>query len=591
MSITKSYHFIEKLVKVATGKEEADVVVKNGHLVNVYSGEIENGIDVAIKGDRIALVGNVSCTIGKHTKVVNVDDAFILPGLIDAHMHIESSMLSPIEFAKAVLPWGTTTVFIDPHEIGNVFGTRGIRFFIDQTEGLPLKVFITIPSCVPPVAKFETSGAEIGVKEIEEMLGWERVVGLGEMMDFEAVISANKTALEKIRKALEAGKVVEGHAPMIRGMRLSAYISAGILSCHESTTKEEALEKVRRGMFTYVREGSAWLDVKECIRVITEEGISHVFVSLVTDDRDIRTIKRVGHMNHVVKRAIEEGLDPIKAIQMATINPALRFRMADELGGIAPFRFADLLIVKRLEDMKPEMVLANGVLVAKNGKLTIDIPKKPVPFYVLNSVKVKRKIAANDFIIKSDGRRRVRVIGVIEGSVLTKHLIRELPVSDGIVLPDPSRKILKVAVFERHGRNGTKGLGFVEGFGLRSGAVASTVAHDTHNLLVIGSNDDDMALAANRVVEIKGGISVVRSRKVVAELPLPIGGLMSDEGVEKVAKSIDIIEETWRKLGCNMVSPLMTMSLLTLTPIPELRITDRGLFDSKRFEPVDLFVD
>ena len=590
MSVAKSYRFTEELVEVATGRKKADIVIKNGQLVNVYSGEIENA-DVALKGERIAAVGDVSHTIGGGTRVVDVNGAFIVPGLIDAHMHIESSMLSPVEFAKAVLPWGTTTVFIDPHEMGNVLGMEGIKFFIEQTDGLPLKVFITIPSCVPPVAKFETSGAEIGIREIEEMLEWERVVGLGEMMDFEAVISANREALEKIRRALMAGKVVEGHIPMIRGAKLSAYIAAGVLSCHESTTKEEVLEKVRRGMFTYIREGSAWLDVKECIKAVTEEGISHTFLSLVTDDRDARTIWRNGHMNHVVRRAIEEGLEPIKAIQMATINPALRFGMADELGGIAPFRFADLLVVRKLEDMRPEMVFAKGVLVAKDGKLVVDIPKKPVPPSVLNSVRINRRISADEFVIRSKGEKGVRVIGVDEGSVLTRHLIRRLPISNGIVLPDPSHKILKVAVFERHGRNGSRGLGFVEGFGLRSGAIASTVAHDTHNLIVIGSNDDDMAIAANRVIEMGGGISLVKSGKVLAELPLPIGGLMSDRDVRSVAKSIDTIEKAWRRLGCDMVSPLMTMSLLTLTPIPELRITDRGLFDSKRFEPVDLFVD
>ncbi len=269
------------------------------------------------------------------------------------------------------------------------------------------------------------------------MLLWERVIGLGEVMDFPGIISAEKEVMEKVRRTLESGKVVEGHAPMLKGKALSAYIAAGVLSCHESTTRDEVVEKVRRGMFTYIREGSAWLDVKECIKAITMDGIAHTFTSLVTDDRDARTIERLGHVNHVVIRAIEEGLDPIRAIQMATINPAIRFGMTDEPGGIAPFRFADIIVLKRLERTKPEMVFANGKLVAKDGKMVIEMSKKPIPSYVLNSVKVNKKIVPADFAIKSNGRNRVRVIGVIEGSVLTKHLIRELPISNNEVLADP----------------------------------------------------------------------------------------------------------------------------------------------------------
>jgi adenine deaminase len=591
---TKPYEIVDLLVKTSMGIEKADIVLCNGKLVNVLSGEIERDIDVAIKRDRIALVGNADHTIGNRTRIIELDGAYMVPGLIDAHMHIESSMLSPRQFAKVVLPQGTTTIFIDPHEIANVLGIRGVRFFIEQTKDLPLKVFVTAPTCVPPNPEFETSGAVMTAHDIEELLKLPSVIGLGEMMTFPNVIEADREALEKIKSTLRLGKVVEGHAPQLSGRELSAYIAAGISSCHESTSWEEVVEKVRRGMYAYIREGSAWLDVKECIKALTEEGIDPRFLALVTDDREVSSLLLYGHMNYVIRRAIEEGLNPITAIQLATINPAIHYGLDRFIGCIAPLRSADILILEELVEMKPKMVFADGKLVAVNGKLVIEIPYHEVPSFVLNTVNIPYEIRPDDFVIRSkirEGKLKIRVIGVREGNVLTKHLIEEVEAVDGEIKADIGNDILKVALLERHTGRGSRAIAFVKGFGLKAGAVASTVAHDTHNLLVMGTNDVDMAFAVRRVKALKGGLVAVRDEEVIAEVPLPISGLMSEAEAEEVGFNLSKLSDAWKELGCRMVSPFMTMSLLSLSVIPELRITDKGLFDSVNFKLVQLILD
>jgi len=581
----------DTLVRVALGKEKADLVILNSTFVNVNSGEILENFGVAIKRDRVATIGQVSHTIGPNTEVIDARGMYLVPGFLDAHVHVESSMLNLTNFAKVVLPRGTTTVFIDPHEIANVLGLDGVRLMIEESKGLPLKVFVTAPSCVPANPMFETSGAYLGVREVEEMLGWEGVIALGEMMNYPGVLATDPEVMGKINVAHRMGKVVEGHDAGLLGIELAAYSASGISSSHEMTRKVDAIERLRLGMYAYMREGSAWLDVKETIRAITEAKLDSRHACLVTDDREVDSIIKQGHMDHVVRRAIEEGVDPIRAIQMATINPAEHYGLAREIGSVAPSRYADMLLLKDLTKVDVDTVIADGKIIAKGGKLLAEIGAPSYDEKYLRTVRLRRKVEASDFSIKAplkDGKVKVRVIEAIEGSVLTKCMIEELYVKDWEVLPDAERSIYKVAVLERHKASGNIGLGFVKGFGFKLGAVASTVAHDNHNLLALGLRDEDMAIAANTLAEVGGGIVTVDEGRVISLVKLPLAGLMSTEEPESVAKELERTYDIWRERGCSWVSPFMTMSLLALDVLPELRITDRGLIDTINFNHVDV---
>lgn len=581
----------DTLVRVALGKEKADLVILNSTFVNVNSGEILENFGVAIKGDRVATIGQVSHTIGPNTEVIDARGMYLVPGFLDAHVHVESSMLNLTNFAKVVLTRGTTTVFIDPHEIANVLGLDGVKLMIEESKGLPLKVFVTAPSCVPANPMFETSGAHLGVKEVEEMLRWEEVIALGEMMNYPGVLATDPEVMGKINAAHRIGKVVEGHDAGLLGMELAAYSASGISSSHEMTRKIDAIERLRLGMYAYMREGSAWLDVKETIKAITEAKLDSRHACLVTDDREVDSIIKQGHMDHVVRRAIEEGVDPIRAIQMATINPAEHYGLAREIGSVAPSRYADILLLRDLAKVDVDTVIADGRIIAKGGKLLAEIGAPSYDEKYLRTVRLRRKVEASDFSIRAplkDGSVKVRVIEAIEGSVLTKCNIEELYVRDWEVLPDAERSIYKVAVLERHKASGNMGLGFVKGFGFKLGAVASTVAHDNHNLLVLGLRDEDMVIAANTLAEVGGGIVTVDEGRVISLVKLPLAGLMSTEEPERVAEELERTYDIWRERGCNWVSPFMTISLLALDVLPELRITDRGLIDTVNFSYVDI---
>ena len=585
----------DKLIATALGDLKADLVVKNSSLVNVYTGEIINPVNVAVKGDRIAHVGfKIDHLIGGSTKVIDASGKYLVPGFLDGHVHIESSMLLPVEFAKAVLPHGTTAVFADPHEIANVLGVKGIKFMLDNSEDLPLKIYISIPSCVPAsFPEFETSGADIGPDEVNEVFNWDRVVALGEMMNYPGVLMRDEKALGEIKVALKHERVVEGHyADPYLDEKLSAYIAAGISSCHESTRKIDGLERARRGIWTMVREGSAWHDLAEVIKSITETRIDTRRFVLVTDDRHPDDLLSEGHIDHVVRRAIEEGVDPITAVQMATLNAAEHFKLDHDLGGIAPGKYADILIVKDLAKMVIETVISNGVVVAKEGKLIVDIGARDIPEWAVNTMNVKRLLRQEDFMVKApidEGMVKVHVIEVVEAKVGTNHLIKTLTVKKHYVETDVDEDIAKVAVIERHHASGNIGLGFVKGFGFKEGAIASTVAHDSHNLLVAGVNDRDMAYAANKLIEVGGGMIVVSNEKVLGLIELPIAGLMSKEDVETVGCKVRGLSEAWGKIGRKMVSPFMTMSLLSLSVLPKLRITDKGLIDTLKFKKISLF--
>lgn len=595
-SFSRLWEVNRELIATALGESKADLVIKNGSLVNVYTGEIIDSINIAIKGDRIAHVGfKIDHLIGGSTKIIDASNKYLVPGFLDGHVHIESSMLLPIEFAKAVLPHGTTAVFADPHEIANVLGVKGIKFMLDNSKALPLKVYISIPSCVPAsFPEFETSGASIGPNEVDEVLNWDRVVALGEMMNYPGVLMRDEKVIDEINVTLRHGRVVEGHyADPYLEEKLSAYIAAGVSSCHESTRKIDGLERARRGMWAMIREGSAWHDLAEVIKGVTETRVDTRRFVLVTDDRHPDDLLSEGHINHVVRRAIEEGVDPITAIQMATLNTAEHFKLDHDLGGIAPGRYADILIVKDLSKMVIETVVSSGVIAVRDGKLTIDIGVREIPEWVVNTMNVKNILSQKDFMIRApidEGIIKVHVIEVIEAKVGTNHLIEDLPVRDHYVETDVDRDIAKVAIIERHHASGNIGLGFVKGFGFKEGAIASTVAHDSHNLLVAGVNDRDMVYAANKLIEVGGGMIVVNNEKVLGLIELPIAGLMSKENVEVVSRKVRDLSKAWKIIGRKMVSPFMTMSLLSLSVLPELRITDKGLIDTLKFKKISLFL-
>jgi adenine deaminase len=502
-------------------------------------------------------------------------------------VHIESALVTATQFARAVLPHGTTTVFVDPHEIANVLGLDGVRFFLNEARGLPLKILITFPSCVPAAPGLETNGATIGSKEVEEALKWNGVVALGEMMNYPGVISGDAQVHAEIAATLRAGRVVEGHAVDLLDRDLAAYAAAGITSCHESTRKIQAMQKLRHGMYTMLREASASHDVADTIRTITEEKLDSRHVSLVTDDREPSSLLREGHIDHVVRRAIEEGVSPLTAVQMATLNIAEHYECARELGSIAPARYADMAILDRLETVSVNTVIANGQVVSREGRLVAGIPAPSYPDSARQSMHLKQLPSARDLAISvkaSFGSVRVRVIGVIPASIYTRHLESEAPVKDGEVKVNLDDDVLKIAVFERHKATGNVGTAFVKGFELREGAVASTVAHDSHNLIVAGTNDHDMLIAAKVLVDSGGGMVVVNNGKTVAIVPLPIAGLMSDMSVEVVSSQIQELEDAWNRLGCTLPSPYITLSFTPLSVIPELRITDKGLLDTVNFK-------
>jgi adenine deaminase len=562
--------------------------------VNVNSGEIIAKQDIAVKRDRIALVGNAQATIGSSSVVVDANERYVAPGFIDGHVHIESAMVTATEFARAVLPHGTTTVFIDPHEIANVLGLEGVRFFMREGRSLPLKVLVTFPSCVPAAPGLETNGATIGPKEVEEALGWEGVVALGEMMNYPGVLAGDAQVHGEIAATLRAGRVVEGHAVNLLDGQLAAYAAAGITSCHESTKKVEAVEKLRYGMYAMLREASASRDVADTVRSITEDKLDARHACLVTDDREPNSLLQEGHIDHVVRRAIQEGVDPVKAIQMATLNVAEHYECAREFGSIAPARYADMAILDNLDDVAVSTVIADGKIVFQSGNLVARFPRPNFSDSVKKSMRIKPLPKIDDLVIRTkaaNGTVMVRAIGVMPATIYTKNLEKEVPAKDGRASANPDEDVLKIAVFERHQATGNVGLGFVHGLGVKEGAVASTVAHDCHNLVVAGASDPDMIFAANALIKTNGGLIAVKQRKILAQVPLPIAGLMSDKSVEVVSEQIETLKEGWGQLGSTLPSPYITLAFTTLSVIPELRITDKGLLDAVNFKFVNPVIE
>ncbi|GGA30579.1 adenine deaminase [Paenibacillus physcomitrellae] len=587
------YEVSGRLAKVAMGRDKADLVVQNGTLVNVYSGELLEHTDIAIADGRVAFVGQADHTIGPNTKVMDAEGRFLVPGLIDGHMHVESTMMTVTEFAKAALVKGTTAVFMDPHEIANVFGDEGVAWMHEEGQGVPLKVFTTYPSCVPAAEGLEDGGAALEVKDIEGGLTWEGVAGLGEVMNFPGVVYDDPKMKGEIEATIRAGKTVTGHFPSDDQQMLQAYIASGVTSDHETVTREQGLARIRLGMNLMIREGSAWQDVKEVIKVVTEDHAPTGNITLVTDDAYPQTLVEKGHMNHVVRRAIEEGVEPVTAIQMATINTARYFGMERDLGAIAPGKRADILLIGDLRQMVPAAVIADGEVVAEQGRIVVPFPAYVYPEKARQSVKLARALTPEDFRLRSkrtpaDGTTRVNVIQVIENSARTAGRTAELAVKDGYIQPNPDQDVVLLACIERHEGSGQISLAFASGFQLKAGAVASTVAHDSHNLLVMGVNEADMAFAAAKLAECGGGMIAVKDGKVLGLVEMPVAGLMSDKPLDQVVEEVRGLEAGWKELGCTIHAPFMTFSLIALPVIPDLRISNRGLVDVTTFQLTDV---
>ena len=510
---------------MARGKRPADLILRGGSVVNVFTGEAYKA-NVAIYNKLIAGVGDY---YQEGCEVYDFEGFYLIPGLIDAHVHIESSMLSPAEYARAVLPYGTTTIICDPHEIANVMGLEGIRYVLNASCDIPLNLFVTASSCVP-ATHLETSGAALSSKEIEELLQWERVVGLAEMMNVPGVLNGNMATLEKLLLAGEMGRPIDGHSPFLSGKDLNAYIASGVRSDHEVTSREEAIEKLRLGMYIMIREGSVARNMETLLPVVTQANYRRFM--FVTDDEHPQDILRNGHMDHILRKAVRLGMPPVMALSMVTINPANAF-MRKDIGAIAPGYCADIVAVNNLTEFKVHTVFKDGRAVVRDERLIVDVPhfedesvRKTMRVKDLNPERFKIKIRGN----------RIRVIELIRGQIYTRHLIENVCTGeDGEVKADPSKDLLKIAVIERHNATGNVGLGFVRGFGLREGSLASSVAHDSHNIIVVGTNDMDMYIAVQKIIE-----------------------------------------------------PFIKLSFLALPVIPELKITDRGLVDVKRFEIVGI---
>ncbi|MBE6787219.1 MAG: adenine deaminase [Ruminococcaceae bacterium] len=582
------------LSAVAIGKTPAETVIKNAKLINVCTKEIIENTDVAIHSGRIALVGDASHCIGDNTNVIDANGMYIAPGMLDGHIHIESSMLSAREYARSVIPHGTTGIYYDPHEICNVLGFKGVEIMIKDAEKTPLKAMLTLPSCVPAVPGFEDNGATITSEDIREQMKLSEVVGLGEMMNFPGIQLSNDETHAITGETLKADKIVTGHYSIPEtASGLNSYIAAGIRCCHESTRAEDALEKMRLGMYAMLREGSAWHDLKEVSKAVTQNEIDSRYAVLISDDTHPHTLIENGHLDHIVRRAIEEGVDPVTAVQMVTINCAQCFHMDNEIGSITPSKCADIIFIDNLENFNIKKVMIDGEMVAENGKMLCTFPESTYPEYSMNTMHVGEKITADTFKIKTDKKDKVtvRAIEIIPARVGDYERHITLDVKNGCIESDIKQDVLKTFVFERHNNTGKHGVGFVKGFNIKCGAMASTVAHDAHNLLVIGTNDQDMALAANTLIECGGGMCAVCDGKVLGCVELPLAGLMNTKSAEEMSQKVENLDKAWKKIGCDIVSPFMTMALIPLACLPELRLTNRGLVDCTTFNFADLEVE
>jgi adenine deaminase len=595
MSKIDDINLRKKLVDVAMGRLPASMVIRNGRWVCVQSGEVLPAIDIAIIDGRVAYVGaDASHTIADDTYILQAEGRYLVPGLLDAHMHVESGMLTVTEFVRAVIPHGTTAMFVDPHEIANVFGLKGVRLMVDEAAVQPIHVWVQVPSCVPSAPGLETPGAVIGAEEVAEAMTWEGVIGLGEVMNFPGVYMNDEKMHAEMAEARQAGKVIGGHyASPDLGLPFHGYVAGGPMDDHEGIRLEDALSRVRQGMKAMLRLGSAWHDVDTQVKALTEMGLDSRQFILCTDDSHSETLVREGHVNRAVKRAISQGLTPMQAIQMATINTAEHFGVSQEVGMIAPGRSADILLVRDLAQLSIDTVISKGRLAADKGKVVVELPEYPYPQWARQSVHLKAPLVEDDFYFQlkdAQNHQKAHVIGIIENQAPTRHIEMQVPVHKGDVVLDPSNGLAKVALVERHQGSGRIQLGLVHGFGFDTAcAVASTVAHDSHNLIIVGTHERDMAIAGNELTRMGGGQIVIREGQVIGSVELPIAGLMSDARAEVVARQAGSVLQGYQACGCQLNNPNMQLSLLALVVIPALRISDLGLVDVEKFSFIPVF--
>ena len=576
------------LIEVAAGRAPADMVIRGGIWVNVHTREALPNHDIAISNGRIAcVVPDAGYCIGDQTEIVEANGRYMIPGLCDGHMHIESGMLTPAEFARAVIPHGTTTMFTDPHEIANVLGLEGVRLMHDEALLQPINVFTQMPSCAPSAPGMETTGFEVSAEDVAKAMDWPGIIGLGEMMNFPGVSAGDPKMLAEIAATQNAGKTVGGHyASPDLGPAFAAYVAGGPADDHEGTCEEDAIARMRQGMRSMIRLGSAWYDVESQITAITEKGLDSRNMILCTDDCHSGTLVNDGHMNRAVRHAIECGCDPLIALQMATINTSTHFGLEREIGSLTPGRRADVILTSDLSTLPIEKVIARGKIVAKDGEIAVDCPHLEWPDNARKTVHLGKVLSGFDFEIAAPtGANSVtaNVIGVVENQAPTKALKQDLPVSNGLV--DGANGTCQIALVERHRATGGVTNAFVSGFGYEGKmAMASTVAHDSHHMIVVGTDRNQMALAANRLAEVGGGITIYKDNRELALGELPIAGLMSDRPATEVAAAADKMMQAMRDCGCTLNNAYMQHSLLALVVIPELRISDLGLVDVRTFE-------
>ncbi len=577
------------VIDVALGNAAADMVVKNGRLLNVHTGEIYDA-DIAIADKVIAAVGYLGeKTIGENTKVIDAKGKIMVPGFIDAHIHFESSMLTFTEFSRMLVKHGTTGVATDLMEIAIVAGEEGINNILKESEGLPVKLFQPIPAFMSEEGELQTIGAALYPEMIEKLIKGPHAVGLAEVL-FPPILNKSPLSAWMLELAEKYGKTAEGHAPELYGAQLNAYASAGIRSDHESTNKEEALGKLRAGLRVLIREGSAAQDLDAVIKIITENNVDTRHCALVSDDIDMLHIYEKGHLDYKVRRAIKDGVDPIKAIQMVTLNPAESLKIDNKYGSIAPGKCADIVFLSDLENCTVDSVISNGEYVVENGEVIYDFKKPEYTSVMLNTVKLSKKITGDDLVIKTNAdakKAKVRVIGAKPTSLLTDALEADLDVENGVVMPNVADDVLRIACVERYGKGGSIGKAFIKGFGISKGAIATSVGHDHHNITVVGSDAEDMAAAVNRIEELNGGLVIAEDGKIKYELPLPICGLLTDLSGEESALILKKMQEDLHAKGCTMGSPYMTLAFITLIFIPFYGITDKGLVDVLNGKVID----
>ncbi len=556
---------LARLISVAKGELPADLLLSNAKVVNVFSGEIKAG-NVAICGDRIAGVGDYR----QAKQVLDLAGKYIAPGLINGHIHPESSMLDIGQYARAVVPHGTTTLITDLHEIANVCGLEGIRYVLDCARSLPFNLFLMAPSCVP-ATRLETSGASLGPEEVRQILRWKECIGLGEVMNFPGVIGGDEAVLKKIGFA--RGKIIDGHAPGVTGKNLSAYIAAGIYSDHESVSFDEAREKLRQGMFVMIREGSSEKNLEALLPLVTNKTYKRCL--FVVDDRSCVDLLKDGDIDGVVRKAIRLGLDPVQAIQLATINAADYFQL-EGLGAVAPGYMADLIVLSDLSQLQIDMVFYRGQLVAREGKPLFPLPPATGEG-LTNTVNIK-PFTIEALKLPPSGEAEP-IIEIVPGQIITRKRLEKIKATRGAIMPDTGRDILKLVVVERHKVTGNIGLGLVAGLGLKRGALASSIAHDSHNIIAAGTNDKDIFTAIKKIERLQGGLVAAADSKVLASLALPIAGILSDDPLEAVASKLEGLEKIAAELGTKLSSPFATLSFLALPVIPEIRLTDLGVVE------------